>query len=397
MVLSTVKAYLVARLRRLLDAALEDKVARMEALNGRLESTAAALSSSCETLDARAREMAELLNGTGADSRQSQGNLYNAPLNADWTDRATEADIFWCFRLLLGRPPLAEEWPSHLTRTGASLPDVVRSYLGSLEFSRRQLLERRSLRDIEAASINGATIYASRLDPVIGKAVIGGCYEPEIVSLFHRHLKPGMNVVDIGANIGYFSILSASIVGTAGHVLAVEPNPENARLLEISRRANGFQHLEIAMMAAGDANGLLILNAGESNGTTASLSSNPDLLKNATLVPSIRLDNLIPRSRKIDFLKIDVEGAEKLALSGAMETLSSHRPIIVSEFSPLALPYFSGCTGEEYLGLLTGLGYALSVVAPSGEPIGYGSDIGAVMSAFHARGSDHIDILAQPA
>ncbi|MGV6871137.1 FkbM family methyltransferase [Pseudochelatococcus sp. B33] len=379
MALSSAKTYLATHLRRLLDVALQDKLARFEALNGQLESTAA--------------EMARLL---AVHEQRKQTDLNSAPFDADWTDCATPADIFWCFRLLLGRLPSAEEWQSHMTRSGANLADVVKSYLGSLEFSHRQLVEKSTLQDIQAASINGTTIYAPPRDPVIGKAVIEGQYEPEIVSLFQEYVKQGMNVVDIGANIGYFSIISADIVGSSGHVLAVEPNSENAKLLEISRRANGFEHLEIALMAASNRNGLLILNAGESNGTTATLSNNPDLLKNATLVPSIRLDDLIPRSRRIDFVKIDVEGAEKLALSGMIETLSLHKPIIVSEFSPLALPYFSGCTGEEYLGFLADLGYAISVVAPNGERISHNGDIEAIMSAFRARGSDHIDILAEP-
>ncbi len=314
----------------------------------------------------------------------------------EWSDRASEADIYWCFRLLLGRPPHDEEWPSHMTRLGADLTSVVKSYLGSLEFAHRQLLDTSSSKDIRLASINGASIYASALDPVIGKAVLSGGYEPEVVTLFHKYLKPGMSVVDIGANIGYFSILSASLVGPEGHVIAVEPNAENVRLLEMSRRANDFQNLEIMLMAASDRNGLLVLNAGESNGTTASLNANPDLLKGATLVPSVRLDSLIPRDRKLDFLKIDVEGAEQLALKGAAETLSLHKPVIVSEFSPYALPHFSGCTGEAYLGFITDLGYSLSVLLQNGDLVGYGQNIEGIMSEFHSRQSDHIDILAEP-
>ena len=72
---------------------------------------------------------------------------------------------------------------------------------------------------------------------------LAGAYDTYLTDLLRRFLRPGMGVLDIGANIGVFALLAAAKVGPDGYVLAVEPNPANTRLLEASRRLNGFAQL----------------------------------------------------------------------------------------------------------------------------------------------------------
>ncbi len=312
------------------------------------------------------------------------------------TDRATEDDIRACFRLILGREPNPEECAGHFMQAGQPLPGVVAGYLNSLEFARRALL-RPLTDDVQIAERPAFRLYAARNDALIGRHVLDGSYEPEIEAVFRSVLRPGMTVIDIGANIGFFSMLSASIVGAAGHVLAVEPNPANARMIEASRRLNGFGQIVTAQVAAGRRTGLLVLNTSHSNGTTSAPLDDPSALLQAQTVACVALDALIDPGRRVDLIKVDAEGAEYNALLGAAAVLARDRPIIITEFSPGMLRDISAIDGPGYLAWLSGLGYALSVIQPDGSPTAAGQDSAAIMAAYVRRGTDHIDLLAVPA
>jgi len=313
-------------------------------------------------------------------------------------NRATIKDIFYCFRLLLGRFPHPEEWRGHAMRAGEDLAGVVASFAGSLECSRRGLVAAAGGASGGAvlSSIEGFSIYSMPDDASVGSAVRAGSYEPEVAAQFHRLLRPGMRVLDLGANIGFFALLAARLVGPTGQVIAVEPNPRNARLLEASRRSNGFEHLVVMQLAAGRANGLLVLNTSYSNGTTAELSGRIESVLQAQTVPCVRIDQILPEDGPVNLVKIDVEGAEFAALQGCEAMLRRDRPVIISEFSPGLLPGISGIDGRGYLGWLTGLGYDLSVILPDGSLFATGTAIEPVMRLYAERQSDHIDILGEP-
>ena len=309
---------------------------------------------------------------------------------------ATADDIAACFRLLLGRAPNREEWRGHAARAGEDLPGVVSSYLNSLEFARRGLLRADHLGGIDLAELEGFRIYTARGDAAVGDHVRGGVYEPEVVAVFRRLLRPGMGVIDLGANIGFFTMLSASLVGPSGWVLAMEPNPANAKLLEASRRANGFDQVVVCQLAGGRAPGLLVLNASYSNGTTSALPDDANALLGAEVVPCVRADSLVPDGRRVDLIKVDVEGAEYNALLGCTRVIARDRPGIISEFSPNLMPGISGISGPDYLRWLGGLGYAVQVVQLDGS-VGPAASVDQVMAEHEARGTDHLDLLAQPA
>jgi FkbM family methyltransferase len=314
-----------------------------------------------------------------------------------FTPRATPKDIFYCFRLLLGRHPNPEEWRGHAMRAGEDLRGVVASFAGSLECTRRGFFNAGPRAAASAIEIEGFSILTAADDASIGRAVRAGSYEPEIVALLRRLVRPGMGVLDLGANIGFFTLLSATLVGPRGHVFAVEPNPRNARLLEASRRMNGFNQVSVLQVAAAAAHGLLVLNTSYSNGTTAGLPDNIAAVLACETVPAVRIDDLLPGDRPIDVIKVDVEGAEYIALRGCAATIRRDRPVIVSEFSPGQMPGISGIDGPGYLRWLMDLGYRISVVCPDATLLRADADIDLIMAAYNDRASDHIDLLAEPA
>lgn len=310
---------------------------------------------------------------------------------------ATKEDIFYCFRLILGRNPEAEEWYGHSSRAGSPLAPVVATYLNSREFAQRGLSVVPQDQMPTKTSIHGFDMYAFESDEDVGRPILHGVYEPHVTAVFRQYVKPGMRVLDIGANIGYFTMLAASLVGKEGHVHAIEPNARNTKLVEASRRANEYTNITIHQVAASNSEGLLALNYTYSNGTTADPSEDLGALLGSNTVPSIRIDTLLGPTETIDFIKIDIEGAEYRALAGAAGVIERSRPVIVSEFSPTAMPGFSGVTGIEYLQFLTSKGYELAVIGHDGDVQSCGQDHQKVMAAFVASGVDHIDILATPA
>jgi FkbM family methyltransferase len=319
------------------------------------------------------------------------------PLPTEHSRTATYQDIYYCFRLLLGRNPNAEEWPGHSSRAGEDLENVVSSYVTSREFTARGLLNKTYQEKAELVRFPGFSVFASRDDLAVGNhVVIGRSYDPGIAALFSRRVKPGMAVLDIGANIGYLTMVLASLVGSSGLVVAVEPNPENIKLLEASRRVNGFDQVVVIQAAAGRRTGLLELNVAYSNGTTTELPSDLDAIFAARPVPCFALDDLLPKDRHFNLVKIDTEGAELNAVIGLYRTIGRDRPVIVSEFSPGILPGISDCSGPEYLRFLIAKGYRIAVIEKDGSEIRFDDDVDGVMGAYSRSGIDHIDIIATP-
>ncbi|MCW8306056.1 FkbM family methyltransferase [Acidiphilium sp. PA] len=318
------------------------------------------------------------------------------PWQEPYLPLATKADIMACFRLLLGRSPNIEEWRGHAAHIGGNLQGVVASYVNSLEFARRGLMNQDVSSDIVITDLPDFRIVSDVTDDAIGKIVRESVYEPDVSAIFRRTLRQGMGVLDIGANIGYFSMLSAAIVGPSGQVFAVEPNQQNARLLEASRRLNDFGQITLIHAAAGAKTGILSLHTSHSTGTTSGVPDEIGALLTARIVPCLALDSIIPADRRIDLIKIDVDGAEYPAMQGCEQIIRRHRPAIISEFAPDLIPGISGVSGEDYLRWFARQDYEVAVIQPDGSLSAAGQDWSRIMEAYHRSGIDHIDIFATP-
>lgn len=309
----------------------------------------------------------------------------------DFPTTATASDVVQCFRLLLGRLPSKAEWAGHSLHVGEDLAAVVASYLNSPEFAGRRLLQPK-VENVQLVDLGRFKIYASADDTFIGKEIIETHnHEPQVTAAFIDHIKPGMGVLDVGANIGYFTMLAASLTGPAGVVYAVEPSPDNVKMLCASQAANRLQNIKVLQAAATDEPTLLRYFRSRSNGIVAPLvNEGEEDIFSVESVLGLRIDDNLPPDASIGFMKIDVEGFEFKAVKGALHTIERNRPVVVSEFSPLALPHSSGVSGEEYLQLFLDLGYQLFVL-DAGQPMPASKEH--VMSFFEQSGTDHIDIL----
>jgi FkbM family methyltransferase len=203
-----------------------------------------------------------------------------------------------------------------------------------------------------------------------------------------------MCAVDIGANIGYYSMILASLVGETGTVWAFEPNSENCRLILLSKEENHFSQLLLHPLALTKEGGYVYFSPfiGSNGGLLPSVKDTL-LNPNCTIVPCAALDTIIPDGQ-VDFIKADVEGAEYLTLKGAERILRRCRPVVTCEFSLEMINRVSGISGADFLRWMKSLGYSGRVLGNQGKAENI-DDI----DAFLATWGDYIrieDILFTP-
>lgn len=160
-----------------------------------------------------------------------------------------------------------------------------------------------------------------------------------------RDVLPGMTVLDVGANVGVYTSLFAQLVGPSGRVIALEPAPDNWRALSKALATNRWSNVEIHQVAAADRAGRMSFERSSYNSGNNALC--PENSKNgAVSVEVVQLDDLLA-DRKVDFIKIDVQGWETAVLRGGSKTLRKNRPICVrTEIWPAGL-HRAGSSADE--------------------------------------------------
>jgi len=168
-----------------------------------------------------------------------------------------------------------------------------------------------------------------------GHLMLDGFWEIWLTKFFARTLKPGMRVVDIGANYGYYTCLFADIVTPSGGVLAVEPNPTAVSLLRQTLSLNGLdghtQMVEAALGSQADGIANLIVPDGEPK--NAHLREGDGYGSAALTVQLTSLDHLAKSFGHIDVVKIDAEGSEVDIVAGMANLLRTAPPTLVLEFN----------------------------------------------------------------
>lgn len=152
------------------------------------------------------------------------------------------------------------------------------------------------------------------------------------------YLQPGDSFVDIGANLGYFSVYAGLCVGDSGVVQAIEPDADNAALLARNAELNRLSNIRLHRTAISDYIGDATLYQGSYNAGSHSILEKDDLSAGPS-VPVTTLDELLAGAETPRLIKIDVQGAELSVLRGMRQLLATakRKPGIIMEFSPLDL------------------------------------------------------------
>jgi FkbM family methyltransferase len=195
-----------------------------------------------------------------------------------------------------------------------------------------------------------------------------GSYEMAKCALFAKHVSPGGTVFDLGANVGYYTMLSALRAGPGGRVYAFEPLPRNLEFLQRHLSLNRIENAVVIDAAVSDRSGTVRF---AEDASTAKGRIGPE---GSFEVRAVSLDDWIDAGRlpRPDLLKIDIEGAEFPALQGARKLLVSSHPAIF-------LSTHSGKAHRDCLSLLESLGYQVTPV--DGRPLERSRDVLAAHSS----------------
>lgn len=205
--------------------------------------------------------------------------------------------------------------------------------------------------------------------------ILSGKYEIDITDFFLNNLRPNSSCLDVGANFGFFTCLMARFCHQ-GKVIAVEPNHHVYELLRDNIHVNGLQDRTTAKHAAiSDSVGTLKLYPRTTRSGNTSIFDVSEAFLDVLGEPRsepfqvacLRIDDLLPEfDNRIDFIKIDVEGAEPLAMRGARQTISANPQLnIVMEWSPGQIQA-AGFNVAEFVDDLRSLGLQAAEIGQNG-------------------------------
>ena len=226
-----------------------------------------------------------------------------------------------------------------------------------------------------------------------------GHWEPLETKVFIDLLKPGGIVVDAGANFGHYALTAANIVGANGQVVAFEPHPETYDLLAANAALLAIENLRIVQAGLSDASGEITLysdaaNPGGHSFFEWNVRQNEGDRKT---VPVYSLDAFLQNEfpgKRLDVLKIDVQGFEMNLLNGAKETIANYKPTVLCEVTPDALQR-AGSSHSELLKFFEDLEYEMTVIDSKVKKL-VPTNFVSLVTALTDTDAEYFDVLFQP-
>ena len=240
-------------------------------------------------------------------------------------------------------------------------------------------------------------VWANPLHPKRGgdntRALIRrGRWEGFATDIFEAHVKPGGCVIDAGANFGHYAMTAASIVGPTGAVFAFEPEPGTYALLAANVALNGYTQVRPERAGVSDTSGQLDLTVDDDSAGGHSFLAEATKKQGRTVkTPVFSLDDYMAQTapnRRVDMIKIDVQGLELQVMEGARRILTEHKPYILCEVWPFGMAK-AGTSAERLIELMDGLGYTAQAVR---EPVGLVPVSAATFNTVLGDG-DYLDVL----
>lgn len=273
--------------------------------------------------------------------------------------------VLLAYQLILGREPESEA-VIQMVSQAENIDALAMRLFASDEFRLRVstgALPPGAQKWVCAEIRHGLRLWIDLLDAGVGAGALYDNWEADETRFVLSQLDAGDCFVDIGANIGWFTILAAHKVGKSGLVHAFEPRADLIGRVQDSVNANGFEDrcvLHQMALGAEDAEMTLASVPAERNPGHSFLMPADSVGGAVPLmtVPVRRLDD-IALARPVKLIKLDVEGAEAMVIAGARELLARDKPVIVTEFFPHWLRKVSQVEPQAYLDLFHDAGYRL--------------------------------------
>jgi FkbM family methyltransferase len=189
-----------------------------------------------------------------------------------------------------------------------------------------------------------------------------GDNEIPVQDVLAKYVLPGGVFLDVGANVGFMTVIGARLVGPQGRVYAFEPVSANANLIRRNAAQNNFTNVFVIEQAASNATGSgRLIMAAYSGGSALAIADRPHDAVGERVVPTLRIDDAIAQGLigVPTFAKIDVEGAESQVLEGMIRTLERDRPTVLFEVDGAEAGTVRG-KADVCCGILEGCGYAVT-------------------------------------
>lgn len=223
--------------------------------------------------------------------------------------------------------------------------------------------------------VDGHLIYlAGRSGPSISFSteLLSDRYEQETSEALKAYIRPGMTMLDVGAHVGCHALLAARLVGPEGKVYAFEASPDNFALLRKNVELNGYRNIALVPKAVAEKTGTVTFHLSpEGNDRNSIYESSRSSGQGRSLqVPTVSLDDFLEQEGwpKVDFVKIDVEGAEPLVFQGMTKLLKrSTELVLIAEFAPACIKD-SGRSPVDFLRDLANCGLRISVLHGQSQP-----------------------------
>ena len=229
--------------------------------------------------------------------------------------------------LLLAQLRFASRATRLLARYPSVLLQVPRGFARATHAMEQRVSERYRRDPRTSAVTGGARIHLNPGNTLAQNAsmAIAGWYEPPVTELLRALSRPGGVVIDVGANVGWYTFLAAAGVGPQGRVVGIEPDPENYRLLSLSLAENPRGQIQLCNECLSDHDGTELLYLSDEAASYHSISR--AVGTRSIPVVSERLDSLIERNRlsSVVLVKIDVEGGEPKVIRGGLGAIHSGR------------------------------------------------------------------------
>jgi FkbM family methyltransferase len=263
----------------------------------------------------------------------------------------TRDEVIWAFRYCFGRNPESEE--TILAHSGFSdwlhLRDAL---MNTEEFATTATIGWLADRWVLAPVMDGTRMmWLNLADRYVSRACLLDNYEPIESQFVRRMLRPDSVFLDIGANIGWFTMIASTLIGDKGRIHAFEPRPETVAHLKRTIEVNKLGAVvDVHNCALSAAEGVGFINWSKNTdnpgGSFLSLDAPAQRMENEKV--AVRTLDSFELGR-VDFIKIDVEGSEMKAIKGGEATIFSSRPVILTEINPNILKSISGISPNEFI------------------------------------------------
>lgn len=248
--------------------------------------------------------------------------------------------------------------------------------------------------DISVPGVGNFKMYLDDRDSL--RLSVFGIYEEFEVGLLPREITPGDIVVDVGANIGYYSIIFSKLVGAQGKVYAFEPDPVNFSILKKNIELNKCTNVVLEQKALSNKTGKITLYVSEENRGDHRIYDSGDARKTVE-IEAVRLDDYLTTRAPhgVNFIKMDVQGAEVAVLEGARDVLRRSAALTMfSEFWPFAITK-ARRNPREFFAILKESGFSFSDINYPKHAVVPIGDTDAFIAAHSAENDGGANILAK--